>query len=94
MITAWRDLTVGYDSRSMHENHQPALPVDPKSQMITVELDNDVRFTTRGSGTEPKIKLYIEARGLSEEEARTKTLEVHQCLIQEWFPERWGLKSP
>jgi phosphoglucomutase len=53
-ITWWRDLTVGVDTREV--GGKPTLPVDPKSEMITVELEGEVRVTVRGSGTEPKVK--------------------------------------
>jgi phosphoglucomutase len=53
-VTAWRDLTMGYDSTT--PDNKPLLPVSKSSEMITVELEGDVRFTVRGSGTEPKIK--------------------------------------
>lgn len=33
--------------------------------MITIELDNEVIFTLRPSGTEPKIKYYSEIRDAS-----------------------------
>ena len=68
-VTSWRDLTIGYDSSTV--DHTPVLPVDSSSQMITALLKlpgNDnavVRFTCRGSGTEPKLKLYIEGNLLS-----------------------------
>jgi phosphoglucomutase len=50
----WRDLTEGFDSATA--DGKPTLPVSKSSQMITVELEGDIRFTVRGSGTEPKIK--------------------------------------
>lgn len=53
-ILRWRDMTEGYDSAA--PGKKPALPVDGGSQMLTLWLDNDVRFTLRGSGTEPKVK--------------------------------------
>ncbi|KAF2676319.1 hypothetical protein K458DRAFT_424795 [Lentithecium fluviatile CBS 122367] len=90
-ITRWRDLTVGYDSKS--EDHVPDLPVDKSAQMITCELDDGARFTVRGSGTEPKIKLYIECAGKSSEEAKTGANEIQGDLLKEWFkPEENGLK--
>lgn len=92
-VIRWRDLTVGYDSGSHLHHHKPELPVDKMAQMITVELDGDVRFTVRGSGTEPKIKLYIEARAGDSEEAREKAEEVFADLLEHWFkPEENGLK--
>lgn len=56
-VTWWRDLTEGFDSATSDGN--PVLPVDPSSQMITCDLEGGVRFTVRGSGTEPKIKSGI-----------------------------------
>ncbi|PVI07423.1 phosphoglucomutase-2 [Periconia macrospinosa] len=89
-IVRWRDLTVGYDSKS--KDHVPDLPVDASAQMITCELDDGARFTVRGSGTEPKIKLYIECSGKSSEEARNGANEIQADLLKEWFkPEQNGL---
>lgn len=82
-ITRWRDLTVGYDSGTA--DHKPELPVDAKTQMITCELEDGVRFTVRGSGTEPKIKLYIEASAESSEAAKKSAEEVQEDLFREWF---------
>ncbi|KAI5817498.1 hypothetical protein BZA77DRAFT_309725 [Pyronema omphalodes] len=92
-ITWWRDLTVGVDTREPGEI--PTLPTDPKSEMITVELEGEVRATVRGSGTEPKVKLYIECRASSPEEALKGAKEVEAALIQEWFrPQESGLIIP
>ncbi|KAJ4323123.1 hypothetical protein N0V94_002009 [Neodidymelliopsis sp. IMI 364377] len=90
-IVRWRDLTLGYDSKS--EDHTPDLPVDPTAQMITCELDDGAVFTVRGSGTEPKIKLYIECQGKSSEEAKEGALGILDDLLREWFkPEVNGLR--
>lgn len=48
-ILRWRDLTIGYDSAT--PENKPKLPVDKSSQMISCELDGNVHFTVRGSGT-------------------------------------------
>ncbi|KAF2853904.1 phosphoglucomutase-like protein [Plenodomus tracheiphilus IPT5] len=90
-IVRWRDLTLGYDSKS--KDHVPDLPVDATAQMITCELDDGAVFTVRGSGTEPKIKLYIECQGKSSEEAKTGANGVLDDLLREWFkPDEYGLK--
>ncbi|KAF2150128.1 hypothetical protein K461DRAFT_281388 [Myriangium duriaei CBS 260.36] len=90
-INRWRDLTVGYDSAT--QDGKPTLPVDPSAQMITVELEGDVVFTVRGSGTEPKIKLYIEGRGETAAEAKQKAMLTLKAVVDEWFcPEKWGLR--
>lgn len=87
-VLSWRDLTVGFDSST--KDHQPVLPIDPSSQMITCTLqganENErVRFTARGSGTEPKLKVYIEAK--SQWGARSKKLAkaVWEVLKRKWF---------
>lgn len=56
-ILRWRDMTEGYDSRT--DDNKPTLPVDKGSQMLTLWLDRGVRFTLRGSGTEPKVKCKL-----------------------------------
>lgn len=90
-VLKWRDLTKGWQSDS--EDHKPNLPVDESSQMITCEVEGDVRFTVRGSGTEPKIKFYIEGKGESSEIAHRKAEDVLWDLLKEWFrPDEWGLK--
>lgn len=88
-ILRWRDLTVGYDSAQ--SDLKPNLPVDKTSQMITCEL-GDVVFTARGSGTEPKIKLYVEGTANSSAEAKAKAQEVLQDLLNEWFKPEYGLR--
>jgi len=89
-VHKWRDLTKGWDSET--KDHKPVLPVDKDSQMITCEVDGDVRFTVRGSGTEPKIKLYIEAKAHNREKARKVADEVLKELLEEWFkPQEYGL---
>ncbi|KAF2742705.1 hypothetical protein M011DRAFT_472030 [Sporormia fimetaria CBS 119925] len=90
-IVRWRDLTVGYDSAG--KDNVPDLPVDRSAQMITCELDGGALFTVRGSGTEPKIKLYIECVDKSSQEAKAGAEEILQDLLREWFkPEENGLR--
>lgn len=94
-VCEWRDLTIGFDS-SMHDG-KPVLYVDPSSQMITVKLsthrqDEYIRFTARGSGTEPKLKVYIEAKAKTEKRSEELAIDVWNVLRSEWFqPETNGL---
>ncbi|KAJ3248475.1 Phosphoglucomutase-3 [Chytriomyces hyalinus] len=78
-VTYIRDLTCGFEMRDipafMSKNEgadvvdiqqgefYPTMPVSASSEMITFELANECVFTLRTSGTEPKIKYYIEKKG-------------------------------
>ena len=62
------------------------LPTDQKSHMITC-IEDDCRFTIRGSGTEPKIKLYIEAQKSCEQDAYDKASAVKDAIINDWLSE-------
>ena len=94
-VKSWRDLTVGFDSST--EDHKPTLHVDPTAQMITVEgqlQGETVRFTCRGSGTEPKLKVYIEARAETGDKAGLIARKCWEILRTEWFkPEENGLQE-
>ncbi|KAJ5377640.1 Phosphoribomutase [Penicillium cataractarum] len=81
-ILRWRDLTEGYDTASA--DHKPDLPEDPTSQMITLWLEGGLRFTLRGSGTEPKVKFYIECCGDSREDAVKAVCDAFFAILKEW----------
>ncbi|CDM32039.1 hypothetical protein CBS147339_1314 [Penicillium roqueforti] len=81
-ILRWRDLTQGYDSST--PDNKPDLPEDPTSQMITLWLEGGVRFTFRGSGTEPKVKFYIESCGDSREDAVKAVCDAFLTIRKEW----------
>ncbi|CAH00235.1 phosphoribomutase PRM15 [Kluyveromyces lactis] len=98
-IIKFRDLTNGYQSDT--PDHIPELASDPSSQMITCEMllveqpTSRVRFTIRGSGTEPKLKVYIEARTNTEPNSIALAKFTWDVLRQEWFkPELTGLLTP
>ncbi|CDK24926.1 unnamed protein product [Kuraishia capsulata CBS 1993] len=96
-VVAWRDLTLGFDSTT--PDNVPVLPVDSSSQMITVVLEptfgsGSIRFTARGSGTEPKLKVYIEATANSEAAASALAKDVWSVLRDSWFkPLEYNLKE-
>ncbi|KAE8356580.1 phosphoglucomutase [Aspergillus coremiiformis] len=81
-VLRWRDMTEGYDSGTV--DHKPTLPMDKSSQMLTLWLDQDVRFTFRASGTEPKVKLYIESCGASREQAVDAVCNAFLAVLKEW----------
>lgn len=87
-VIEWRDLTIGYDSTT--EDNKPKMFVDPTSQMITCTLatgaeNESIRFTARGSGTEPKLKVYIEAQASNEVRSLELAEQVWVLLREEWF---------
>lgn len=99
-IAEWRDLTTGYDSATA--DHKPLLPTDASSQMITAVLrprsgppGEQVRFTCRGLGTEPKLKVYIEGSSqVGEAAADALAKRCWQVLREQWFrPEANGLEE-
>lgn len=55
-----RDLTIGYDNEQ--PENKPVLPISTSSEMITFTLANGSLATVRASGTEPKLKYYIELK--------------------------------
>ncbi|CCF56688.1 hypothetical protein KAFR_0B03920 [Kazachstania africana CBS 2517] len=98
-LTSFRDLTLGYQSDTI--DFKPTLPVDASSQMITATLKpertvghEEIRFTIRGSGTEPKLKVYIESHAANKEAAANLAHLTWNVLRREWFrPEITGLKT-
>jgi len=87
-ILRFRDLTNGTDTGTYSK--KPDLPVDPNTQMLTFWLsgslfDDGIRFTIRASGTEPKIKIYLECRGHDQQKARAGALEVLKVINATWF---------
>ena len=82
----WRDVTKGHVVGAWDNELQ-----DSGSQMITcvVVPDNGdpsskVTFTLRGSGTEPKIKIYLEASSSNVSTANSQAVEAVQAIISEW----------
>ncbi|KAL4819312.1 hypothetical protein BDW67DRAFT_173664 [Aspergillus spinulosporus] len=82
-ILRWRDMTEGYDSGT--EDKTPQLPADKSSQMLTLWLDRDVRFTIRASGTEAKVKFYIESCGSSKQQAIDAVCDTLRTVVNEWI---------
>ncbi|TNY22254.1 phosphoglucomutase 1 [Rhodotorula diobovata] len=96
-LTTIRDLTVGFDSGNP-PSFEPKLPVDRSAHMISFALGSvedgkgdgdgvEVVGTVRTSGTEPKIKFYLEARGADRAAVRAKLDKVREALGTEWL--RW-----
>ncbi|KAJ3217853.1 Phosphoglucomutase-3 [Dinochytrium kinnereticum] len=63
----------------------PSLPVSASSEMITFTLTNGCVFTLRTSGTEPKIKYYVEMKGESREEVENFLVQVVKAIGDDLF---------
>eukprot|EP01114_Cavostelium_apophysatum_P020958 TRINITY_DN7176_c0_g1_i1.p1 TRINITY_DN7176_c0_g1~~TRINITY_DN7176_c0_g1_i1.p1 ORF type:complete len:607 (-),score=197.81 TRINITY_DN7176_c0_g1_i1:64-1842(-) len=90
-----RDLTTGYDTSK--PDKKPVLPISSSTHMITFTFENGTVGTLRGSGTEPKLKYYVELNGnYDEAEKVRKTLDdVVDAMIKQLLqPEKNGLTPP
>jgi len=52
----------------------------PKSDVLYFELDNDVHFVIRPSGTEPKVKIYYLSKGVTFEDAKIKATAIKEAV--------------
>ena len=52
----------------------------PKSNVLHYELENNSWCCVRPSGTEPKIKIYMGVKGVSEQDADTKLSSLKQAM--------------
>lgn len=87
-IVGIRDLNKGYDSRT--PDNKALLPTQ-SSHMITFYFKNGATITLRTSGTEPKIKFYLEMVADSKEKVQADIGKMSDLLITEWYqPEKYG----
>lgn len=70
-----------------HTDYQASVRVDgdvskpvilPKSNVLEYRLENGGKVIIRPSGTEPKIKIYLSAKGVSMEDAQNITDTLKQ----------------
>jgi len=73
------DVSLDYDS-AKQQSLPEERPVLPSAEMITFELENGTVMTLRGSGTEPKLKYYIDTKANSLDEAHAKAKVVERAL--------------
>lgn len=98
-VTAVRDLTTGSEYDSETKDKKPILPVTG-GEMITFKLGSveagvQVVMTLRTSGTEPKIKYYIEGRGSDKDKISASLDGIVNDLRDSWMEaKRWNLGEP
>ncbi|GAB4816830.1 hypothetical protein N2152v2_003876 [Parachlorella kessleri] len=86
-VTAVRDLGTGLDTSQ--EDRQAVLPWQPGDLMITFTLQGPATLTLRASGTEPKLKFYLEVAGGKEGGAAAAELaEKLERAVAEELPDR------
>ncbi|CAM9953061.1 unnamed protein product [Scytosiphon promiscuus] len=97
-VTAVRDLAEGYGFDSETADGRPTLPVvGGGAHFLTFKFaEHGVVATLRTSGTEPKIKFYMEMQGepgVPLEEVSARLSVVADVFLEEAFQlERWGMK--
>jgi phosphoglucomutase len=74
------DVSLDYNSTVRRELPEDK-PVLPSAEMISFELEDGTVMTLRGSGTEPKLKYYIEAKANSFKKAQEKAKMVEEALL-------------
>ncbi|MCJ1411763.1 Phosphoglucomutase-3 [Ptychographa xylographoides] len=87
-LDRYRDLTLGIDTGTADQ--KPVLPTDNNTQMITFwlsgsDFDDGIRFTIRASGTEPKVKIYLECRSDQQGQARKGAMDILSTINLIWF---------
>lgn len=91
-ISHVRDVTRGFDDRQ--PKNVALFPAQPDQDMITYYLENGADLTIRCSGTEPKVKYYVEFHDKTPEAARKVVDEITAAMIKTLLqPERFQLKA-
>jgi len=52
----------------------------PTADVISMEMEDGSKIIVRPSGTEPKIKFYLMAKGVTNDEARRKIDELKELI--------------
>lgn len=85
-----RDLTTGFDSQQ--DDNKAILPLS-SSHMISFYFENGASATIRCSGTEPKIKYYIELGGDDPKQTEADLKELSDGLLEQFFEPKNNLKG-
>ena len=77
-VASVRDVPAGVDTKEA--DGRSRLPVITDSYMITLRFEGGATMTLRNSGTEPKLKYYIEVFAESKEEAKKECEAMRACV--------------
>ncbi|KZS89874.1 phosphoglucomutase 1 [Sistotremastrum niveocremeum HHB9708] len=90
-IVGVRDLTVGHAYDSSIPSREPVLPLS-SGNMVTFKANGrdksspqSITLTLRTSGTEPKIKYYLEGQGPDASEIKALLDDVVKVLLTDWL---------
>lgn len=100
-IIKWRDPTNGVESGTWEENlpldktsemlqfqlgeDETTATTKPAPMKAPDAWPTEVSFTIRASGTEPKVKVYLEASGRIEDDVFHHAAHVFSALLREWI---------
>jgi len=74
---------------------KPVLPTSSSTEMLTFFFENGAIASLRGSGTEPKLKYYIQISGTDPETLKRELEELVMEFITNFLqPEKFGLIPP
>lgn len=93
-VVSLRDVTKGFDSATI--DGSSSLPATPEADMLMFSFANGCTVSIRGSGTEPKLKYYVEMAGEQgrkrcEVEAAAKEF-AERVVVEMLQPEENGLR--
>jgi phosphomannomutase len=91
-VKAIRDLGIGLDTAQV--DGKAVLPWHPGDLCISFDLEDGAWVTLRASGTEPKLKYYLEAASLDAEVAQSLADSLEQAVISDLIqPAMYGLQA-
>jgi phosphomannomutase len=92
-IVSTRDCTLGKDTK--FPDGKSVLPIQPDAQMLTFTFKNGATCTLRNSGTEPKLKYYVEVVDYEcKDKAAQLLVSMTDAVIANFLkPEEHGLQA-
>jgi len=78
-------MTYGFDSARELAAYSSDVPADFGSDFLAAELDGRMWMAMRASGTEPKVKIYVEAVDTESEAAAKSEAQRVATVIADWW---------
>lgn len=75
-LTGWSD----YEASQRHDDGNTSEINLPKSDVLEYRLANGGKVIVRPSGTEPKIKVYLSAKGADRQESQAETEKIRSAV--------------